>query len=65
MVTAVEELNELLRSAEAVKSDTIAESLAGMISRLEASLTQSLSNIPNGTAHACVGPDERPVFCRG
>ena len=45
MVTAVEELNQLLRAAEAAKSDTISESLGGMISRLEASLTQSLGKM--------------------
>ena len=45
MVSAVEELNQLLRSAEAAKSDTISESLAGMISRLEGSLTQSLGRM--------------------
>lgn len=45
MVGAVEDLNQLLRSAEAAKSDTISESLAGMISRLEASLTQALANM--------------------
>ncbi len=45
MVTAVEDLNQLLRAAEAAKSDTISESLAGMISRLEGSLTQSLSKM--------------------
>jgi hypothetical protein len=45
MVSAVEDLNQLLRSAEAAKSTTISESLAGMISRLEASLTQSLANM--------------------
>jgi hypothetical protein len=42
MVTAVEDLNQLLRAAETAKSDTISESLAGMISRLEGSLTESL-----------------------
>lgn len=41
MVVAIED-NQLLRAAEAAKSDTISESLAGMTSRLEASLTQSL-----------------------
>lgn len=45
MVTAVEELNQLLRAAEAAKSDTISESLSGMISRLEVSLTQSLGKM--------------------
>ncbi len=45
MVTAVEDLNQLLRAAEAAKSDTISESLAGMISRLEVSLTQSLGKM--------------------
>jgi hypothetical protein len=45
MVTAVEELNQLLRAAESAKSDTISESLGGMISRLEASLTQSLGKM--------------------
>ena len=45
MVGAVEELNQLLRAAEAAKSDTISESLAGMISRLEGSLTQSLGRM--------------------
>jgi hypothetical protein len=45
MVTAVEDLNQLLRATEAAKSDTISESLAGMISRLEGSLTQSLGKM--------------------
>ena len=45
MVTAVQDLNQLLRSAEAAKSDTISETLAGMISRLETSLTQCLGNM--------------------
>lgn len=45
MVTAIDDLNQLLRSAEAAKSDTISESLAGMISRLETSLTHSLANM--------------------
>jgi len=45
MVQAVEELNQLLRAAEAAKSDTISESLGGMISRLEVSLTQSLGKM--------------------
>jgi hypothetical protein len=45
MVAAVEDLNQLLRAAEAAKSDTISESLAGMISRLEASLTDSLGKM--------------------
>lgn len=45
MITAVEDLNQVLRAAEAAKSDTISESLAGMISRLEGSLTQSLGKM--------------------
>lgn len=45
MVLAIEDLNQLLRAAEAAKSDTISESLAGMISRLESSLTQSLGRM--------------------
>ncbi len=45
MVTAVEDLNQVLRAAEAAKSDTISGSLAGMISRLEGSLTQSLGKM--------------------
>ena len=45
MVAAVEDLNQLLRAAEAAKSDTISESLAGMISRLEGSLTESLGKM--------------------
>jgi hypothetical protein len=45
MVVAIEDLNQLLRATEAAKSDTISESLAGMISRLEASLTQSLGKM--------------------
>jgi hypothetical protein len=45
MVTAVEELNQLLRAAEVAKSNTISESLAGMISRLEGSLTDALGRM--------------------
>lgn len=45
MVAAVEDLNGLLRSSEAAKSNTISESLSGMISRLETSLTKSLNNM--------------------
>jgi len=45
MVTTIEDMNNLLRAAEAAKTDTLSESLAGMISRLEASLAQSLSKM--------------------
>lgn len=45
MVTTIEDMNNLLRATEAAKSDTLSESLAGMISRLEGSLTQSLSKM--------------------
>lgn len=45
MVIAVEDLNHLLRAAEAAKSDTISESLGGMISRLETSLADSLGKM--------------------
>jgi hypothetical protein len=45
MVGAMEDLNQLLRSAEAAKSDTISETLAGMVSRLEGSLTQALTSM--------------------
>jgi hypothetical protein len=45
MVTTIEDLNQLLRAAEATKSDSISESLAGMMSRLETSLTQSLGRM--------------------
>ena len=45
MVTTIEDMNNLLRAAEATKSDTLSESLAGVISRLEGSLTQSLSKM--------------------
>jgi hypothetical protein len=45
MVTVVEDLNQLLRAAEATKSDTISETLGGLVSRLEASLNHSLSKM--------------------
>jgi hypothetical protein len=45
MVTTIEDMNNLLRAAEATKSDTLSESLGGMISRLEESLSHSLSKM--------------------
>jgi hypothetical protein len=45
MVTTIEDMNNLLRAAETTKSDTLSETLAGMITRLEGSLTQSLNKM--------------------
>jgi hypothetical protein len=45
MVTAVEDLNHLLSAAEAAKTDSISDSLSGMISRLETSLGESLGKM--------------------
>jgi ABC-type transporter Mla subunit MlaD len=63
MVTAVEELNQLLRAAETAKSDTISESLSGMISRLESSLTESLGKMGEQFASKLSG-DSMSQFAR-
>lgn len=63
MVTAVEDLNQLLRAAETAKSDTISESLSGMISRLESSLTDSLGKMGEQFASKLSG-DSMTQFAR-
>jgi ABC-type transporter Mla subunit MlaD len=63
MVTAVEDLNQLLRAAETAKSDTISESLSGMISRLESSLTESLGKMGEQFASKLSG-DSMTQFSR-
>lgn len=45
MISAIENLNQVLRTSEEAKSDTITDSLAGMMSRLEQSLTHSLATM--------------------
>jgi hypothetical protein len=45
MITAIENLNQVLKTSEEAKSDTITDSLAGMMSRLEQSLTHSLATM--------------------
>jgi len=47
MVTAVEDLNQLLRAAEAQKQESITGSLEVLLQRLEASITGSLREITN------------------
>jgi ABC-type transporter Mla subunit MlaD len=55
MVTTIEDMNQLLRAAESAKSDTISESLGGMITRLEESLTQSLGKMGEQFASSLSG----------
>jgi hypothetical protein len=45
MVAAIEELNRLLRAAEAQKQETITESLEGLLHNLERSITESLQGM--------------------
>ena len=63
MASAVEDLNQLLRAAEASKSDTISESLSGMITRLESSLTESLGKMGGQFASKLSG-DSMTQFTR-
>ncbi len=45
MVTAVEDLNQLLRATEAQKQESITGSLEGLLQKLEASITSSLHEL--------------------
>ncbi|WP_109485398.1 hypothetical protein [Occallatibacter savannae] len=45
MISAIESLNQVLKVTEESKSNTITDSLAGMMSRLEQSLTHSLTTM--------------------
>jgi hypothetical protein len=45
MIRAVEDLNTLLRTAEADKSNTMTEQLSGIVTRLEGSMTAALSRM--------------------
>jgi DNA anti-recombination protein RmuC len=47
MVSAIDDLNQLLRAAEAQKQESITGSLEGLLNRLEASMTGALSQMGN------------------
>ena len=47
MVSAIDDLNQLLRAAEAQKQESITGSLEGLLNKLEASMTGALSHMGN------------------
>src|SRR5207237_8182152 len=55
MVSAIEELNQMLRAAEAQKHESITGSLDSLLNRLEISMSESLRQMSNGFRESISG----------